>query len=119
MLKDSFYKLISLAPTETGYNAVVELLPEHEIYRGHFPGQPVVPGVCTLTIVRECLAAALGHGVMFRRIRECKFLAAIVPGEAVRLTLVMNLREDGTLRCSVLRGAEVVLKLKAEPAADR
>lgn len=33
----------------------VRLDAAHPIYAGHFPGNPVLPGVCTLQIVRECL----------------------------------------------------------------
>ena len=31
--------------------------PAREIFKGHFPGQPVAPGVCLLGLVKEALAA--------------------------------------------------------------
>jgi 3-hydroxyacyl-[acyl-carrier-protein] dehydratase len=33
----------------------VRLNPNHEIFAGHFPNNPVLPGVCVLQIVKEIL----------------------------------------------------------------
>ncbi len=45
VLEGIFYKVIKIEkPEENSYNVEVELNPEHEIYEGHFPEQPVVPG---------------------------------------------------------------------------
>ena len=55
-LLDNFYIIHrSEKVQEESFSVEVELLPNHAIYGGHFPGQPVVPGVCTLTIIRECI----------------------------------------------------------------
>lgn len=39
----------------------VRLDAAHPVYAGHFPGNPVLPGVCTLQIVRECLERGTGR----------------------------------------------------------
>lgn len=40
---------------ETDWKVRVMLNPQHSLYAGHFPQQPVVPGVCTLQMIKECL----------------------------------------------------------------
>ena len=53
MLLENFYKIIHIKEREDGKQAIeIELNPGHVLYQGHFPGQPVVPGVCTLQIIK-------------------------------------------------------------------
>jgi 3-hydroxyacyl-[acyl-carrier-protein] dehydratase len=53
---------------------------EHPCYAGHFPGNPVVPGVLLL----ELISNALGRGAP-SVIDGVKFLRALVPGESFEL----------------------------------
>lgn len=54
MLLENFYKIIHIKEREDGKQAIeIELNPGHVLYQGHFPGQPVVPGVCTLQIIKK------------------------------------------------------------------
>ena len=86
VLEGIFYKVIKIEkPEENSYNVEVELNPEHEIYEGHFPEQPVVPGVCTLTIIRESLTKVLGKEVIFESIKECKYISALIPEKNLKL----------------------------------
>lgn len=95
----------------------VRLDASHPVYRGHFPGHPVLPGVCTLQIVKRCLACGTGRAVRFTAIRECKFLGMIVPAADTLLEIDIRLGEDegGTrkLTCTVTDDDKTVLKLRA------
>lgn len=52
MLLENFYKIIHRKEREDGKREIeIELNPGHALYQGHFPGQPVVPGVCTLQMI--------------------------------------------------------------------
>lgn len=54
MLLENFYKIIHRKEREDGKQAIeIELNPGHVLYQGHFPGQPVVPGVCTLQMIKK------------------------------------------------------------------
>lgn len=114
-LENNFYIVHSLELTDEGtFRGEVELLPEHPIYEGHFPQQAVVPGVCTLTIIKECLGRALQREVGFAAIKECKYLSALLPAEGLALKLDFQLIES-QLRGVVSRvdDSQVVIKLKA------
>ena len=55
-LLPNFYKVThSEHINETDWVVQVMLNPQHVIYNGHFPQQPVVPGVCMLQIIKECI----------------------------------------------------------------
>lgn len=96
----------------------VRLDPSHPVYRGHFPGHPVLPGVCTLQIVKRCLARGTGQTFHYTTIRECKFLGMIVPAADTLLDIDIRLGENdgGTrkLTCTVTNDDKTVLKLRAE-----
>jgi 3-hydroxyacyl-[acyl-carrier-protein] dehydratase len=53
--------------------------PNSEILKGHFPGQPVVPGACMLQIVKEVLESALNHTLIVKKADQLKFMTMIDP----------------------------------------
>ena len=63
MLLENFYKIIHRKEREDGKREIeIELNPGHALYQGHFPGQPVVPGVCTLQMIKES-AEQIAEGI--------------------------------------------------------
>ena len=74
--------------------------PGHPSLAGHFPGNPVVPGVVVLERVVEAIEA--GHGPLGAlRLPQVKFVQPLLPGETARIVL------DGASprwRFQVLRG---------------
>lgn len=116
-LLDNFYRIHSLELSADGkLVAEVELEERHQIYDGHFPGHPVVPGVCTLTVIKECLSVALKRNIAFTSVRECKYTSSLIPEKGLRIRLDFLLSDDFTsLKGSVIRlnDMQPVLKLKA------
>ena len=56
----------------------------HPALPGHFPGQPIVPGVVLLDSV---VAALADFEITVTGVRKLKFLAPLPPGEPVELEL--------------------------------
>lgn len=82
-------------------DAVVEVAPgeravcqkmfpaEEPFFRGHFPGDPLVPGVILAEALAQTAGLAAGQpGRSFRlsAIKAMKFLRAVRPGEVITLT---------------------------------
>lgn len=111
-LEDNFYTVVSSACTSGGYEVTVELKKDHHIYQGHFPGQPVVPGVCTLTIIREQLSRLIGRPLMFSAIKEVKYVGMIVPEEGLKVHFHIDVEGD-SIKCTASRKDETVVKLSA------
>ncbi|HVY60290.1 MAG TPA: hypothetical protein VHF22_01500, partial [Planctomycetota bacterium] len=80
-----------------------------EAFQGHFPGDPVLPGVVTL--------AALRDGAEISAIESAKFRRIVRPGE--KLNLEREVREDGAVRAKAKVGDDVavdaVLRLSGNP----
>jgi len=71
-----------MSPT---YRTPVRIDPSHPSLPGHFPGQPLVPGVVLLEAVADALRA--WRGQRLARIAEAKFVAPLLPGEDAQLVL--------------------------------
>jgi 3-hydroxyacyl-[acyl-carrier-protein] dehydratase len=50
-----------------------------EIFKGHFPGQPVVPGACMLQIVKDVLETALNIQLQLKKAGHLKFINMMDP----------------------------------------
>jgi len=116
-MQDLFTSIDNYLAQEGHYAFRVRLDAPHPVYRGHFPGPPVLPGVCTLQLVRECLNRGTGRRFRYAAIRECKFLGMIVPQADTLLDIDIRLADDGTaakkVTCVVTNNEKTVLKLKA------
>lgn len=62
---------------------------DHPSFAGHFPGQPVLPGVVLLAEVMEALRTAGLPDLPGERfdLRAVKFLSPVRPGDEVRIEL--------------------------------
>lgn len=70
---------------------------DHPAFAGHFPSQPIVPGVVLLDHGLRAIAAHRGgDGSTRYRIGNAKFLSIVGPGEALRITFeASTLTADG------------------------
>ena len=99
----------------------VRLNPHHAVFGGHFPGNPVLPGVCSMMIVRECASLLAARPLRYASVRESKFLAAITPD--IRLEVRVKLSDpdaegDYPLDAVIRHGETIMLKLKARLTPD-
>jgi 3-hydroxyacyl-[acyl-carrier-protein] dehydratase len=57
----------------------VRLNPLSVIFAGHFPGNPILPGVIQVKIAVECAGMELGHSVQLKELIQAKFLQYVDP----------------------------------------
>jgi 3-hydroxyacyl-[acyl-carrier-protein] dehydratase len=79
ILKNDFYKVKEKTTAENKVNAVIELNASHKIFEGHFPQQPIVPGVCQMQILKEFLEEATGKKLQAGHGDNIKFTGMIIP----------------------------------------
>ncbi|HRP55254.1 hypothetical protein [Agriterribacter sp.] len=82
ILKDDFYTVASLTADNGMVEASLQLNPAHPVFEGHFPGQPVVPGVCMMQMIKEILETVTEENLMLKQSDHIKFLSVINPVEA-------------------------------------
>src|SRR5687767_7545062 len=97
ILSGNFYTVRSLQIQGNTVNAALELNALHQIFEGHFPGMPIVPGVCQMQMVKEMLETVLERETRLVRADNMKFLAVINPLEnaVVQLKLQFDIVVDG------------------------
>lgn len=59
--------------------AEIILLENSEIYKAHFPGQPVTPGVCIMQMATEILEYLIDKELSLQKVINAKFLSIIDP----------------------------------------
>lgn len=96
MLLKDFYTVENIAnPEENRYLATVLLNPKHEIFKGHFPGNPVTPGVCMMQIIKELTERIVQHKLFLQNAVNVKFMALINPETTPRLQLQLEISKEG------------------------
>lgn len=92
-----FYSLENQNKTENGsYNAKIKLNQNHDIFKGHFPGNPVTPGVCMMQIVKELTEEFTDKKLFLKSASNVKFMAIINPFETPDLDLNLVIIESET-----------------------
>lgn len=79
MLLNDFFTIEHKASSATEISAALVINAEHTIFEGHFPNQPVVPGVCMMQMVKEILELVIGKATRLSEAFDMKFLAIIDP----------------------------------------
>lgn len=72
---------------------IIILNPDHLIYKAHFPGQPVTPGVCILQMLQELLSVEMGKQLFIRNIKNAKFISMMSPVTDSRVSVLFTLVE--------------------------
>ena len=60
---------------------------DHPAFAGHFPGQPIVPGVVLLDRVMQLAQETQGGAMAGWQVTQVKFLSPCGPGDELRFSL--------------------------------
>jgi 3-hydroxymyristoyl/3-hydroxydecanoyl-(acyl carrier protein) dehydratase len=91
----------------TKHSATINVAARHPALAGHFPGNPIVPGVIILDAVISAAEEWLGPQLHLRALSLVKFLAPLKPDESARIDLALR---GSTLEFVVHRGETTVAK---------
>ena len=70
--------------------AHIRLNPECIIYKAHFPGRPITPGVCIIGIVTELLETYYALPLQLDEVKNLKFVDVIEPTKVESLSVVFE-----------------------------
>ena len=112
MLIPDFYEVISRKDREDG-SAVFEvrLNPQCSVYEGHFPGEPISPGVCNIEMIRECAELVAGRPLRIEEVSLCRFLKLVTPAAVPQAQIIIRLSD--VLEATMSSGGEDYVTLKA------
>lgn len=91
-------RIEGLPQGQSGFNVILN--PDHLIYKAHFPGQPVTPGVCILQMIQELLSVWMGIPLYIKKIKNAKFTNMISPLSDRRIAIMFNsvIEEEGGIK---------------------
>ena len=87
------------------------------VYEGHFPGEPVSPGVCNIQMIKECAEQVAGKSLFLNNLQQCRLTTLVTPLAHPQVEVKILLEEKGEaykLKATIGKGEETYLDLKAE-----
>jgi 3-hydroxymyristoyl/3-hydroxydecanoyl-(acyl carrier protein) dehydratase len=97
------------------YEASIRIAKDHPALAGHFPGQPVVPGVLLLDRLLDAAEAQLGHPLRVAGLAHAKFPSPLLPEEEAQLSFQID---DRRLDFEIEREGRLIARGVFQLAAD-
>ena len=100
-LINDFYHIV--ATDESGDKSVykVKLNAAHDIYRVHFPGNPVTPGVCLVQMATEILEQKFDKRLVLSTAVNIKFKRLVAPTDEPSFVFSKLVMEDDLLKALI------------------
>ena len=118
ILKNKFYTINELEFNGNSILAAIKIDSKHSIFDGHFPNNPVTPGVVEMEIVKEIVSEAIQKTIKMSKMSNCKFLAILNPDNYAEVNVKIEIieNEENRIRISgqIFDQNTVFLKISAE-----
>lgn len=92
---NDFYTVHELQSGNEAVSCIIVFDEAHEIFKGHFPQQPVVPGVCMIHIIKELFQRQLGKKLLLRHAAQVKFLCLVTPEISPEINMSWKKSDEG------------------------
>lgn len=89
-MKKELATQINIIKTETEANIEITIPPDLSWFKGHFPTQPVLPGVTQINWVIDYAQKLFGSHLTISSIEVVKFQSPILPNDHLKLTLIWD-----------------------------
>lgn len=87
-LADYLYTITRADSAEKTYT--VRLLKDCTIYRAHFPGEPITPGVCIVQMAKELMELHTGTHLEIAKVKDARFLSVLSPTTTSEVTFKLS-----------------------------
>ncbi len=101
-LENRYYRILDIDRQEDNVAVChVELLPDCDVYRGHFPGEPVCPGVCNMQMIKECTETVVGKSLHQSSVNQCRLTSLMTPAKCSALDVKIEILSVSDASCTV------------------
>ena len=113
MLNNNLYTIDAFENVDGKIETAITIDAGHKIFEGHFPGQPVLPGVCMLQIFKELLEKATAQKLFLYQADNCKFLSMVDPRVSPQLVFTIDYTTtEGYIKANGILKSETTTFLK-------
>jgi len=101
MLINDFFTIIHRNNSNGIIEATIKINSSHKIFDGHFPENPITPGVVQIQLIKEILEIELTKKWKLQSIGRCKFMAILNPNKDSEIVITIKHKiEEGVLTIS-------------------
>ena len=114
-LLNDFFFILHQETSPDSMKARITINEHHKTFEGHFPGKPVVPGVCMVQIILEIMQIVAGKPIRLTEADTIKFLTVMSPNENKEIDVSINYvtePERFLINASLFSGPVIFFKLK-------
>jgi len=100
----NLYDIESIEKGVDSADIIVVLNLEHEVYKGHFPGKPILPGALQVEMIKDIFALVLDRKIRLDSAKSIKYLGFIDPENTKELSLKIQFKlidEAWSLRATI------------------
>jgi 3-hydroxymyristoyl/3-hydroxydecanoyl-(acyl carrier protein) dehydratase len=104
----AWYVLGRVATSDTGeMHTEVRIPPESLWFAGHFPGEPILPGIAQLGIAYDAVCKALGHPISVTGFSRVKFKKIIRPRDCLKVIITPKEEREGVYVFRIVVGDDL------------
>jgi 3-hydroxyacyl-[acyl-carrier-protein] dehydratase len=113
LLDQGFYKILETQKIDEDSYSCTKVIfnKDHSIFKSHFPGFPVTPGICICQIAQELIQGIINRSIRLISGKNIKFIEIINPEKTntVKFEVKYTMLEDGNISTQVVvRNEEMV-----------
>lgn len=98
-----------LKKTSQHISAVFCFKKELDLFNGHFPGNPILPGIFQVEMVKYAMEKTFDTGFYIKSVKKTKFSNLIHPGETVCIDITANKEENSRFNVrAILRVGDTI-----------
>jgi 3-hydroxymyristoyl/3-hydroxydecanoyl-(acyl carrier protein) dehydratase len=104
----AWYVVDRVATSDTGQmHTEVRIPPESVWFSGHFPGEPILPGIAQLGIAYDAVCKALGCQIGITGFSRVKFKKIIRPGDCLKVVITPKEGREGVYVFRIVAGDDL------------
>jgi 3-hydroxyacyl-[acyl-carrier-protein] dehydratase len=115
MINMTLINILSKEITNTTIEIEFKINPEHNVFKGHFPGNPIVPGVLEMQIAETILLDSLSIKATLFNVSNVKFSKPIYPNNiSLYLCQISYTINEGFLECTIFIKGNFVIYMSMQ-----
>lgn len=122
MLQNTLYRIESIQNLKNdNLLSIINVNAEDEIFKGHFPDQPVLPGVCLTNMITDVISQSKNETYYLQSADSIKFIKLVIPSQFPNLTINLHILSEtaSTIKAQAFISFESTIFLKFKGSFEK